>query len=68
MIDALIEIAVRNGPMRYQDWRSNPDGEEILIDVEWDPAAECAGSHYPPFQRARHDDDYCTAARALGIL
>lgn len=75
MADALIEIAVRNGPMRYYDIRnddehhwSDPEWREPeLVEVEWDPCGEMS-SHYPPMQRPRHAEDYITAARALGIL
>lgn len=49
MADALIEIAVRNGPrLGYEGW-------------SWDPVAPWAAV-------LRSAENYCTAARALGIL
>jgi hypothetical protein len=62
--DALIEIAVRNGPVRYM--REDDDG--VIREVDWDPVGSVVGTHYQNYRRPRHADDYITAARALGIL
>ncbi len=51
--DALIAIAVENGPRRYPHW----NGEY----GQWDPVAQLGKSE-------EGQTSYCIAARALGIL
>lgn len=56
--DALIAIAVRNGPRRFFS-----DGS-----ADWDPAADDTAMFYPYGAPAMSAADYCAAARELGVL
>jgi hypothetical protein len=65
MADALIEIAVRNGPRAYHELDTH--------DVDdWDPVSMAAMEfdEDDPFGEISKGSvqEYCTAARALGVL